>query len=261
MVEPGKHAPKRRVYLPEEVAQHSTPSDCYVSFLGRVVDVTPVVKENAGPLSLPLLQHAGEDISHWFTPSGELRTRVDPRSEQTVMYTPQGEFVHSHSAGTNTPWWKDSSLVIGARTACSRKVRIKNVLTEQEDVIEVPSEETVNEIEQRVLELNWHARSYTWKVLQRTSQGYREFVDLDKSRTLTDNGYASNLSSLFWFLCLSLVQCCCRNKPRRILCKRLIVLINLVAPFFLSGASYHAEFQTNHHCMKRWGYQRISTSQ
>jgi hypothetical protein len=36
-----------------------------VSFHGVVYDVTRVVAENPGPLSMPILTAAGQDVSHW----------------------------------------------------------------------------------------------------------------------------------------------------------------------------------------------------
>jgi cytochrome b involved in lipid metabolism len=34
----------RRYYTPYEVAQHNTPDDCWVSFLGSVYDITRLIK-------------------------------------------------------------------------------------------------------------------------------------------------------------------------------------------------------------------------
>ena len=52
------------------------------------------------------------------------------------------------------------------------------MLTKHDDVLEVGSEETLNEILDRYLELNEHAASYTWKRLGRP---------LDMDRTLEEN--------------------------------------------------------------------------
>ena len=72
------------------VAQYE---DCWVSFLGRVYNLTPLIKKNpgnrdpkldslvpsppnlnrgvspTGELSQPLADAAGQDISHWFDPA------------------------------------------------------------------------------------------------------------------------------------------------------------------------------------------------
>lgn len=37
-----------RYFTPAEVSAHNAPSDCWVSFLGKVYDLTPLCKENAG---------------------------------------------------------------------------------------------------------------------------------------------------------------------------------------------------------------------
>ena len=77
-----------------------------------------------------------------------------------------------------TPWWKNDAFGIGSLTKKTRKLRIINMLTKHDDVLEVCSEETLNEILDRYLELNEHAASYTWKRLGRP---------LDMDRTLEEN--------------------------------------------------------------------------
>jgi len=52
------------------------------------------------------------------------------------------------------------------------------MLTAQDDLLEVCSEETLNEIRSRYLQYNAHASSYTWKRLGRT---------LNMNATLDDN--------------------------------------------------------------------------
>ena len=52
------------------------------------------------------------------------------------------------------------------------------MVTKDDDVIEVCSEETLNEILDRYMELNEHAASYTWKRLGRP---------LDMDKTLEEN--------------------------------------------------------------------------
>lgn len=55
---------------------------------------------------------------------------------------------------------------------------IINMLTEHEDIIEVPCEETISEILERYKEINKHADSYTWKRMGRP---------LDMQLTLDEN--------------------------------------------------------------------------
>ncbi|KAF6094882.1 hypothetical protein HJG60_011951 [Phyllostomus discolor] len=60
---------QRRYFTPVEVAQHNQPEDLWVSYLGYVYDLTPLAQEYQGDLLLkPILEVAGQDISHWFDP-------------------------------------------------------------------------------------------------------------------------------------------------------------------------------------------------
>ena len=68
--------------------------------------------------------------------------------------------------------------MIGNLTVRTRKIRLVNILTKQEDVLDCATEETLNEILDRYLVFNSHAASYTWKCEGRV---------LDMSRNLEDN--------------------------------------------------------------------------
>nr|KAF6415439.1 cytochrome b5 domain containing 1 [Molossus molossus] len=60
---------QRRFFTPVEVAQHNRPDDLWVSYLGYVYDLTPLAQEYKGDLLLkPIVEVAGQDISHWFDP-------------------------------------------------------------------------------------------------------------------------------------------------------------------------------------------------
>ncbi len=76
------------------------------------------------------------------------------------------------------PWWKDEQFRIGTLTVKTRKLRVINLYTKDDDVIDVATEETLNEILDRYIELNEHAASYTWKRLGRP---------LDMDRSLEEN--------------------------------------------------------------------------
>lgn len=167
-----------RYFTPTEVGAHNNPDDVWVSFLGGVYDLTPLSANGEnGVLLQPLLDVAGTDISHWFDAStGDLKRSVDPVTNLEGYHVPMGRFVHvppadpsaDWSTSFGTPWWKNAGLRVGDLTACTRLVRIKNVLTAQEATLEVPEEETVGEIRERYLVHNWHAKGYTWKVMKRT---------------------------------------------------------------------------------------------
>lgn len=60
---------QRRYFTPAEVAEHNQPDDLWVSYLGHVYNLTPLAQEFKGDLLLkPILEVAGQDISHWFDP-------------------------------------------------------------------------------------------------------------------------------------------------------------------------------------------------
>ena len=40
-----------RYFTPNEVSLHNTPEDCWVSFLGKVYNLTPLVKDHKGNLN------------------------------------------------------------------------------------------------------------------------------------------------------------------------------------------------------------------
>ncbi|XP_063677975.1 cytochrome b5 domain-containing protein 1-like isoform X1 [Bolinopsis microptera] len=62
---------KQRYYTPLEVEQHSSSKDLWVSFLGKVYNLTPLVEKNGGNILLkPILNAGGKDISHWFNTNG-----------------------------------------------------------------------------------------------------------------------------------------------------------------------------------------------
>ena len=101
---------------------------------------------------------------------------------------PQGRFVHippGNSSSTfdsdiETPWWRDLRYQIGSLTRKPRMVRITNTLTHHEEQLQVPSEESLNEILNRYEAINLHAKSYTWKDI------YGKILDMDQ--TLEQNG-------------------------------------------------------------------------
>ena len=186
-IELGK---RRRYYTPAEVALHNCAEDCWVSIFNQVYDLTELIAKNRGPLAQPLVQAAGGDISHWFDESTrDVRSHVDEVTGLELPYLPMGRFLHvpppepSSSWRTDfSPWWRDETTCIGRLSEKTRSVEIVNVLSQQTDVLLVCSEETLDEIQDRYLEHNAHARSYTWKSLQNG-----EFVPLDMKKTLAEN--------------------------------------------------------------------------
>jgi hypothetical protein len=136
----------------------------------------------------PIVVNAGKDISHWFDPNTkDLKMHVHPTTGCLVPYTPMGRFIHvpppfprsDWANNFGVPWWKDSRYCVGKLSARTRKIRIINSLTLQEQIIEVCAEETLNEILLRYKPYNSHASSYTWKYFEK---------NLDMSKTLEQNG-------------------------------------------------------------------------
>jgi hypothetical protein len=135
-----------------------------------------------------LINAAGTDISHWLDyDTQEPKMAVDPQTNMKWYYCPTGRYLHIpplmpdsdwDPSSFSIPWWKDQSLCIGDLSDKTRKIRVINQLTKADDIIEVCSEETMNEILDRYLELNQHADSYTWKRLGRP---------LDMEKTMEEN--------------------------------------------------------------------------
>jgi len=188
--------PKQRYYTAAEVALHSSSKDLWVSFLGKVYNLTPLVTKYAGDVLLkPILNSGGKDISHWFNTENkdisdfdpQIRVHIDRRTGCEVPFTPQGRFIHIPppypsavwSNDFGTPWWKDEAYCIGHLSQKTRKIRIINTLTSQEHTIELCSEEIMEEILNRFYKYNQHANSYTWKY---------NGNNLDMQKTLEQNG-------------------------------------------------------------------------
>ncbi|XP_030580963.1 cytochrome b5 domain-containing protein 1 [Archocentrus centrarchus] len=177
-----------RYFTPSEVAAHNTAEDLWVSFLGKVCDLSPLMSRHKGDiLLLPIMEFAGKDISSWFDPKTEdILKYVDPLTSCVAYYTPRGRFLHIPPTGPRSdwdgdigqPWWKDRRYEVGLLSAKTGWIRVVNTLTSQEQRLEVCSEENLNEILQRYLRYNSHARSYTWK--------YNGAV-LDMNKTLSEN--------------------------------------------------------------------------
>lgn len=61
-----------------EVVIHNCIDDCWLSFLGIVMDLTRLIQQNIkSPAIKPILAFAGKDISHWFDPkTGDVSTEL-----------------------------------------------------------------------------------------------------------------------------------------------------------------------------------------
>ncbi|CAM9943715.1 unnamed protein product [Scytosiphon promiscuus] len=123
--------------------------------------------------------------------AGDPRTFVDPHTGLTVPYLPMGRFLHvppnfpttKWNTDFGLPWWRDQGRIVGKLTRKARPLRVVNILSRQEDQLLVACEDTIADIQERYLEYNAHAASYTWKVLQEES-----FVPAKMDQTLEENG-------------------------------------------------------------------------
>lgn len=179
----------RRFYTIEDLEPHSTYDNCWVVIHSRVLDISQLLIDFKGdPLGRPLINNAGTDISRWFDKTtGNPKQYVDTELGMRTFYLPEGRFLHvpptlpgPSEAPISVPWWKDVKYEVGRLTAKNRGVRVINTLSHHEEVLHVPAEETINEIQTRYLDINKHSESYTWK-------DYTGRL-LDMNKTLAENG-------------------------------------------------------------------------
>jgi len=191
-----KEYPLQRFYTAADIARHNSDHNCWVSWFNGVYDLTPLLAEYRGPLAQPIIEAAGTDISHWFDEdTRQPRQHVDPKTGLDEIYCPWGRYIHLPPQGqesdgatdAETPWWEDKRYYIGKKTDRTRKICIQNLMTKQKDVMEVPIEETLNEVLARYKVLNAHASSYTWKRLG---------SPLNMDMTLEENGIKDETEEL-----------------------------------------------------------------
>lgn len=202
------HGARRRVtsekeayyYTPDEVALHDRADNLWVSLFHRVLDLSSLVEQHRGPLAQPLIEAAGCDVSHWFdAKTRDVRTHIDAATGLELPYLPMGRFVHvppaepdaSWSTAVTTPWWKDASLVVGRLTKKTRKIKLLNVLTRQENILDVCAEESIAAIQRRYTAFNSHVKAYVWKRTDHT--GTRV---LDMAANLEVNGIPDEADEL-----------------------------------------------------------------
>ncbi|KAL3317050.1 Cytochrome b5 domain-containing protein 1 [Cichlidogyrus casuarinus] len=178
-----------KYYTLQELSRFSDRTNGHVSVFGNVLDLTSLLAKHSGdPLLRPILQHLGKDLSHWFDDkTGDVRYYIHPVTNLRVPYTPEGPFLHvppiypsnKWKNDYGTPWWKNTSLIVGKLANYSFDIKIVNTLTSQVNEIEVAIEDTVMDILERYLKYNSHAASYAWKYDGRL---------LDMFKTLEENG-------------------------------------------------------------------------
>ena len=110
----------------------------------------------------PLIENAGKDVTFWFEKeTKEPRKQIDLKTGLEIYYCPRGKYLHipedssKNSIEVATPydllinyseffnffidlrWWKNKDYFIGRLTRKTRKIKIINMLTVHEDIIEV----------------------------------------------------------------------------------------------------------------------------
>lgn len=171
-----------------------------MSLFHKVYDLTDLLAENHGALARPILEAAGTDLTSWFDDeTRDVKTHIDPVTNLEIPDVPMGRFVHvpppepvsTWKTDFGLPWWKDTKYCIGGLSTRTRMIRVVNTLTQDEHLLEVGSEETVAEIQDRYFDYNKHASSYVWKALEEGS-----FRPLDMEKTLADNGVEDETDEL-----------------------------------------------------------------
>lgn len=121
---------------------------------------------------------------------------MHPVASRKTPYTPEGRFVHVPPVGPRSdwscsfgrPWWKEDSYCIGVLSSRTRKIRLLNSLTLEEQIVEICAEETLREIMKRYTPYNSHAASYTWKYFE---------MNMDMDKTLDENGVTDESDEFF----------------------------------------------------------------
>lgn len=197
---PSPAAAAPPVLLSADVALHNRRGDAWVTLSGTVLDVTGVIdREPDARRAAVLLRRAGGAVDDLFDArTGEPRTFVSPVTGLREPFCPDGGGVPPPGVAlvapttegfdaSSTPWWRDGRLVVGRLSARprGRRLRVINTLTGQDDVVDVPDELTLGEMQRRCFARFNSAcgSAYEWRALV----GGRPAV-LDAGKTLAGNG-------------------------------------------------------------------------
>jgi hypothetical protein len=136
--------PKQRFFTAEEVSNHNTANDCWVTLFGEVYALTRCIQENiSNSLATPLIEAAGTDITFWFDSSSrEPRVRVNLTTGEREFYCPGGKYLHVDS-DSEVKWWKNAANIIGKLTKKPKRIKIMNMINDHTTILEVPLEETI----------------------------------------------------------------------------------------------------------------------
>jgi hypothetical protein len=173
------------------IAYFAALQDCWVVVHGRVLDVTPLLRELSGSAAEALLTSAGSRVaSSWFDAATlEPLTARDSATGLLVPVAPPGcpgvapPEPSTGADSTGPEWWRDERLVVGSLTAALHRVVVLNTLTGQRHVLDAAAEDTVGRLKERFAGVNAHCRSYTWKALLGGAM-----TELRDDATLGENG-------------------------------------------------------------------------
>ena len=186
----------KRFFIKEDLKKHCLVNDGWVTIQGDVIDVTSVIKSNRSKKGVEnIIKYLGNDMSHLFKGASKdpyirnpiLSEELANNDKNYILHFPV-HYINDKSTLDVTPWYKDRSLIIGKMSKKEIKILITNILTYQEEYLVVPVEETLDEICNRYLDCNFHARSYTWKDINENV--------LNMNLTLIENNLISDLEAL-----------------------------------------------------------------
>ena len=141
-------------FSPNEILKHCSWKDCWVSYLGKVYDLTRICEKYGTKVETKrIIESAGKDVSTW--------TKEEDNNE------------------VNRMWMNKKEYLIGCVTKRTMQIRLLNTLTKHEHMLEVCCEDTVKEVMRKYSVWNNHGGSYVWKHLGKK---------LDLNLTLEQNG-------------------------------------------------------------------------
>ena len=179
-----------KFYTKYDLSQFNTVNKAYLSLFQNVFDLTKVLKDNQTTKNNDsVFKHVGKDISFLFNPKTKNPYAMDNNIKTSSLTKYDNEMLYFNVKGKEgEPWFKDESLIVGRMTSREIKIRLVNTLNYLEHVLVVPIEETLDEICERYLRFNYHARSYTWKDIDGNV--------LDMRSTLVELGLSENYENL-----------------------------------------------------------------
>ena len=119
---------RKRYITPREVSMHNRPDDCWVSFLGRVYDITAVIKkEKDTKLTLPIINVSQSG----FYSGPRQKNRVGLLFATTAMPTKYCAPTMALNESVHTIWCVSSGQAGTSQTGSTGKPRISGGMSMQ----------------------------------------------------------------------------------------------------------------------------------